>query len=89
MLRVHENGAVMMLGSVATRQMDFRLITATDKEWQREIENGNLRRALHYRLNGIPTQVPPLRERKEIFNRWSKISWRRFAACRAFRKKLV
>lgn len=64
-LRVLEDGAVMMLGSAETRQVDVRLIAATNKDLQQEIENGNFRSDLYYRLNVIPIHVPPLRERKE------------------------
>ena len=43
----------------------MRVFTATNKNLEEEIEKGNFRQDLYYRLNVIPIQVPPLRERKE------------------------
>lgn len=64
-LRVLEDGVVTMLGSAETRQVEVRLVAATNKDLQQEIENGNFRSDLYYRLNVIPIHVPPLRERKD------------------------
>lgn len=64
-LRVLEDRTVTPLGSTETRQVDVRLLAATNKDLQQEIENGNFRSDLYYRLNVIPIHVPPLRERKE------------------------
>ena len=47
------------------RTVDVRIITATNKRLPEEIENGRFRRDLFYRLNVVPIQVPPLRERME------------------------
>lgn len=65
MLRVLEDGAVTPLGSAETRQVDTRVLAATNTDLQQEIENGNFRSDLYYRLNVIPIHVPPLRERKD------------------------
>lgn len=64
-LRVLESGEVERLGSHQIRQVDVRLLAATNKELPQEIEFGNFRLDLYYRLNVVPIVVPPLRERLE------------------------
>ena len=64
-LRVIETGEVERLGSNQIRTVDVRIIAATNKNLPEEIENGQFRRDLFYRLNVVPIKVPPLRERAE------------------------
>ena len=45
--------------------MNVRIVAATNKKIREEIENGNFREDLYYRLNVIPVELPPLRDRKE------------------------
>lgn len=42
----------------------MRIITATNKDLEKEMERGNFRRDLYYRINVFPIYIPPLRERK-------------------------
>jgi two-component system, NtrC family, nitrogen regulation response regulator NtrX len=53
------------VGALQSIQVDARVIAATNKNLEKEIDRGNFREDLFYRLNVIPFTVPPLRERKE------------------------
>lgn len=65
MLRVLEEQRFEPVGSNTAIKVDVRVISATNKRLDDLIENGNFRHDLFYRLNVIPFQVPPLRERSE------------------------
>ncbi|MGD9562340.1 MAG: sigma-54-dependent transcriptional regulator [Pyrinomonadaceae bacterium] len=65
MLRVLEEQRFERVGSNTAIKVDVRVISATNKPLGDLIENGNFRHDLFYRLNVIPFQVPPLRERSE------------------------
>jgi two-component system nitrogen regulation response regulator NtrX len=64
-LRVLQEGEVERLGSAKTVNVDVRVIAATNKHLETEIEKGNFREDLYFRLAVIPIYVPPLRERAE------------------------
>ena len=64
-LRVLQEGEVERLGSARTIKVDVRVIAATNKNLEEEIEKGHFREDLYFRLAVIPIQVPPLRERPE------------------------
>jgi two-component system nitrogen regulation response regulator NtrX len=64
-LRVLEDQRFEPVGAQESVQVDVRVVAATNKNLEDEIERGNFREALFYRLNVIPFHVPPLRERKE------------------------
>lgn len=64
LLRVIESGEYYRLGETRPRQSAARLITATNKELNQEVESGRFRQDLFYRLSILPIQVPPLRERE-------------------------
>jgi two-component system, NtrC family, nitrogen regulation response regulator NtrX len=64
-LRVLEDQRFEPVGAQESIQVDVRVVAATNKNLEEEIEHGNFREALFYRLNVIPFHMPPLRERKE------------------------
>jgi two-component system nitrogen regulation response regulator NtrX len=64
-LRVLQEGEVERLGSQKTIQVDVRVIAATNKTLEDEIEEGRFREDLYFRLSVLPIRVPPLRERPE------------------------
>src|SRR6267143_1674081 len=64
-LRVLEEQRFEPVGSVTPIQVDVRVIAATNKRLDEEIEKGTFRSDLFFRLNVIPFEVPPLRERLE------------------------
>ncbi|MGV8057831.1 MAG: sigma 54-interacting transcriptional regulator [Smithellaceae bacterium] len=65
LLRIIQEKEFQRVGGTKILHSDFRLITATNKDLQEEVANGNFREDLFYRLNVFPIHVPPLRERKE------------------------
>ena len=64
-LRVLQEGEVERLGSARTIKVDVRVIAATNKNLEEEIEKGRFREDLYFRLAVIPIQVPALRERPD------------------------
>lgn len=65
LLRVLQEGEIQRLGSNKILQLDVRVITATNRNLERSIEQGTFREDLYYRLNVYPIENIPLRDRKE------------------------
>jgi transcriptional regulator with PAS, ATPase and Fis domain len=65
LLRVLESGEFMKVGSSAVQKTNVRVIAATNVNLSHAIQNGRFREDLYYRLNTIPINIPPLRERKD------------------------
>ena len=64
-LRAIESGNIERVGGNKKIKVDVRIVSATNKNLEQEIEDGNFREDLFHRLNVIPLTVPPLRERKD------------------------
>lgn len=64
-LRALQEKEIVRLGSSKHIKIDVRIISATNINIENSIENGEFREDLYYRLNTVPIQIPPLRDRKE------------------------
>ena len=65
LLRVLETGEYIPVGATEVRKTDVRIVAATNLNIRKAISEGRFREDLFYRLNSIPIQMPPLRERGE------------------------
>ncbi len=65
LLRVIQDGEFERLGSSSTIKVNTRIIAATNRDLEKEVQTGRFRDDLWYRLNVFPITVPPLRERME------------------------
>ena len=65
LLRVLQESTYERVGGTGTISVDVRILCATSKDLEKAAENGSFRQDLFYRLNVIPIQMPPLRDRKE------------------------
>lgn len=64
LLRVLQEGCLERVGDERSISMNVRIISATNKDLKKEVEKGNFRKDLYYRLKVVPIYLPPLRKRK-------------------------
>lgn len=65
LLRFIQEGEIEKIGRTKNKTVDVRILAATNKDLEKEIEAGRFREDLFYRLNVVPVFIPPLKERKE------------------------
>ncbi len=65
LLRTLQERTILRLGGKREKKVDVRVVAATHRDLEREVERGNFRRDLYYRLYVIPVRLPSLRERPE------------------------
>jgi len=65
LLEVLEKGEYNRVGDTTQYRVDVRIVAATNRDIEEEIEKGNFKLDLYYRLNGISLEFPPLRERRD------------------------
>jgi two-component system response regulator AtoC len=65
LLRALQEGEVRRIGATATTQVDVRVISATNRDLEEAVENGDFRKDLYYRLAVVPIHLPSLRARNE------------------------
>ena len=83
LLRILQERSVLPLGATQSEPVDFRLVCATNRDLRLEINAGNFRNDLFFRLNAFPIVIPPLRDREDFADIasavWSEITAKTFA----------
>lgn len=65
LLKAVQEQVILRVGGTKERQVDIRIIAATNRDLENEVIAGRFREDLYYRLNVVPFKIPPIRERKE------------------------
>jgi len=80
LLRALQERKIKRVGGVTENEIDVRVVAATNRDLESEIENGSFRQDLYYRLNVIQLRIPPLRERRDDIPLLVEHFIRKFAA---------
>lgn len=87
LLRVLEERAFERVGGNKTIRVDVRIIAATNKKLQQQVEKGEFREDLYYRINVLPIRLPSLKERAECLLPLSRLLLRK--VCRSMRRDIT
>jgi transcriptional regulator with AAA-type ATPase domain len=79
MLRAIEAGEIRRVGDTASRKVDVRFLSATNRRLDEEVAEGRMRRDLYYRLNVVSVTLPPLRDRRVDIRLLARLFLRRFS----------
>jgi len=79
LLRVIEEREISKVGGLEKIKVDVRIIAATNKDLLKEIDEGRFREDLFYRLNVVPINIPPLRERRQDIGVLAKYFLKKFS----------
>lgn len=65
LLRVLEDGSLRRVGSTREQRVDVRIVAATNRNLQKDVDESRFREDLFYRINVLPIEIPPLRDRRD------------------------
>lgn len=79
LLRALQNRSIIRVGGTAPKEVDIRLVCATNTDLEQAVREGRFREDLYYRINTVRIELPPLRERREDILPLADLFARRFA----------